>query len=437
VRSLYSHDELECMLPTMNYRLLAALLGLQLSLAQPRLPEPVVPEGFGLHLMRWNSAEDLDNTIAAGFKVVRLILSWSLVERQKGVYDFVTPGYDATVQRCADRGLRMMLEVGGRNRLYGSMHNEEAWRGLAAYARAASERYRGKGALWDIWNEPNFESFWEVTRKPRFGIVPTPAAPRDADDFAHMTALVAASLHAGDPTGIVVAPSTSEIRLERDYEEELFRSGLLDSIDAFAVHPYRKQPPDTSFGDYAALRLLMRRFGKEVPIVQGEWGYSLVNWDRTALTEETKAQFLVRMMLTSLYADVRVCLWHTLYDMKTTNERENNFGIMTVDHKPKPAYIAARTLNTTLAGYRYIERMDLGLFTDYDYALRFRKGTQVAIAFWTTEAQHQAVLPVGPGEGVLIDIMGNRRPVVWQTDGWEVDMTGSPQYLILKTGTDH
>ena len=66
--------------------------------------------------------------------------------------------------------------------------------------------------------------------------------------------------------------------------------------------------------------------------MQGEWGYSLVNWDRTTLTEETKAQFLVRMMLTSLYADVRVSLWHTLYDMKTANERENNFGIMTVDH---------------------------------------------------------------------------------------------------------
>lgn len=133
MRSLYSHDELEHMVPTMNHRLLAALLGLQLSLAQPRIPEPVVPEGFGLHLMRWSSAEDLDNTIAAGFKVVRLILSWSLVERRKGVYDFVTPGYDAMVQRCADRGLRMMLEVGGRNRLYASMHNEEAWRGLAAY----------------------------------------------------------------------------------------------------------------------------------------------------------------------------------------------------------------------------------------------------------------------------------------------------------------
>jgi hypothetical protein len=399
--------------------------------AQGRLPDLVAPDGFGLHLMRWSSAEDLDNTVAAGFKVVRLGMGWSTVERQKGVYDFVTPGYDGMVQRCTDRGLRMMLILGSRNRLYGSMRTEEARRGLAAYAKAAAQRYRGKNILWDIWNEPNFESFWEVTGKPRYGIRPTPASKQDAADFCKLVEVVSPAIKSADPTGIVLAPGTSEIRLERGYEAELFRNGLLQWIDAFSTHPYQKQPPEAAVADYNALRLLMRKYGREVPIVQGEWGYSLVNWDGTTLSEETKAQYLVRMMLTSLYAGIPVSLWHTLYDMNTANRRENNFGIMSADHQPKLAYAAAKTLNTSLAGYRFAARLDFGLFTDYDYALRFTKGADVTIAFWTMEEKHMATLPVGPGEGVLVELAGNRKAIAWQTDGLKVELSQSPQYLVM------
>ena len=399
--------------------------------AQGRLPDLVAPDGFGLHLMRWSSAEDLDSTVAAGFKMVRLGMGWSTVEREKGVYDFVTPGYDGMVQRCTDRGLRMMLILGSRNRLYGPMRTEEARRGLAAYAKAAAERYRGKSILWDIWNEPNFESFWEVTEKPRYGIRPTPASKGDAADFCKLVEAVSPAIKRADPTGILLAPGTSEIRLERGYEEELFRNGLLQWIDAFSTHPYQKQPPEAAVADYHALRLLMHKYGREVPIVQGEWGYSLVNWDRTTLSEDAKANYLVRMMLTSLYAGVPVSLWHTLYDMKTTNPRENNFGIMSVDHQPKLAFTAAKTLNTTLAGYRFAARLDFGLFTDYDYALRFTKGADEAIAFWTMEEKHPATLPVGPGEGVLVDLTGNRKAITWQTDGLKVELSQGPQYLVI------
>jgi hypothetical protein len=104
---------------------------------------------------------------------------------------------------------------------------------------------------------------------------------------------------------------------------------------------------------------------------------------------------------------------------------------MSVDHQPKLAYTAARTLNTTLAGYRFAARLDFGLFTDYDYALRFTRGADVAIAFWTMEGKHIATLPVGPGEGVLVDLAGNRKAIAWQTDGLKVELTQSPQYLVM------
>jgi hypothetical protein len=398
-----------------------------------QLPDLVIPEGFGLSISG-GSDEDLDKMSAVGLKVARKDLVWESIERQKGVYDFATRGYDAFVERCRKRGIRIMFILDYSNRLYEpvrSVRTEEGRKAFAAWAKAAAEHYRGSGILWEIWNEPNFSTFWRSDNPPRFGILPTPASTKDATDYCNLVGAVAPVVHAADPTGLVIAPATSEIRLERGYEEQCFRLGLLQWIDAFSVHPYRKQPPETAVGDYAMLRLLMRDHGRELPIVQSEWGYSRVNWDGSRLSEETKAQYLVRMMLSSLYARVPMCLWYTLYDGRTKNERENGFGIVAVDRKPNLSYTAARVLNTTLKGYRFDRRLDLGLFTDNDFALRFVKDGSEAIAFWTTEEQHQVTLPISPGEGTLSGWLGDASPVSWTTDGLKVPISSSPQYLLI------
>ncbi len=405
--------------------------------AAAQLSDLAIPEGFGFSLMGGGSDADLDNMSAIGFKVARRDLGWSRIERQKGVYDFAATGYDAFVERCRKRGIRIIFILDYSNRLYepkNSVQSEAGRQAFAAWAKAAAERYRGNGILWEIWNEPNF-NFWQSDNPPRYGIRPTPVSAKDIADYCKLVETVAPVVRAADPSGLVLAPATSEIRLERGYEEECFRLGLLKWIDAFSVHPYRKQPPETVAGDYAMLRLLMRDHGREVPIVQSEWGYSLVNWDRSALTEETKAQYFIRTMLVSLYARVQVCVWHTLYDSKTNSARENGFGIMTADRKPNLGYTAAKALNAALNGYRFDRRLDLGLFTDNDFALRLVKNGSMAIAFWTMEERHQATLPVGPGEGVLVDWTGNRKPIAWQTDGLKIELSQSPQYLLVKPGT--
>lgn len=251
--------------------------------ATAQLSDLTVPEGFGFSLMAGGSDEDLDNMSAIGFKVARRDLGWDRIERQKGVYDFANPGYDAFVERCRKRGIRIIFILDYSNRLCElkrSVQTEAGRQAFAAWAQAAAERYRGNGILWEIWNEPNF-NFWQSDNPPRFGIRPTPVSAKDIADYCKLVETVAPVVRSADPSGLVIAPATSEIRLERGYEEQSFRLGLLRWIDAFSVHPYRRQPPETVAGDYAMLRLLMRDHGRELPIVQTEWGYSLVNWDRS------------------------------------------------------------------------------------------------------------------------------------------------------------
>jgi hypothetical protein len=230
---------------------------------------------------------------------------------------------------------------------------------------------------------------------------------------------------------LVVAPATSGIPFE--WLAECFKLGLLEWIDALTVHPYRPKPPETVMEDYEKLRKLIKNYapeGKDIPIISGEWGYSLINWDKTQLSEQQQGQYLTRMFLINLYQGIPISIWYDWKDDGTDpNEREHHFGTMTHDLNPKPAYIAANVLAHNLDGFSISERMDLG---KSDFIFKLKKSNRGAMAIWTVGEEHKITLPIGKGEGVLIDMMGNEKSVSWDSKGLEVNLSHSPQYLIIE-----
>lgn len=79
-------------------------------------------------------------------------------------------GNDAELDRiaaagCLQRGIRPLYILDYGNSLYesGNTVRTTAGRaGFAAYARAAAAYFKGKGILWEIWNEPNGAQFWHA-----------------------------------------------------------------------------------------------------------------------------------------------------------------------------------------------------------------------------------------------------------------------------------
>ena len=57
-------------------------------LAAGALPELRVPDGFGVNIHFTGQPRDLDLIAEAGFRFIRMDLSWSGIEREEGVYDF-------------------------------------------------------------------------------------------------------------------------------------------------------------------------------------------------------------------------------------------------------------------------------------------------------------------------------------------------------------
>jgi polysaccharide biosynthesis protein PslG len=390
--------------------------------AGDRLPDLTLPEGLGINIHFTGNPRDLDLIAEAGFRFVRMDLAWAAIERQKGIYDFEKTGYDELTAGCEKRNIRILYILCYDNRLYEaerSVRTEEGRKAFAALAAAAARRYAGKRILWEIWNEPNIKQFW-VTQP-------------DVENYCRLAEATSAAIKQADPNALVVAPATSGIPF--GWLEDCFKLGLLNWVDALSVHPYRIQPPETVISEYGRLVELVARHapqGRRIPVLSGEWGYSLINWDNSRISEAQQGQYLPRMFLTNLAQAIPLSIWYDWKDDGTDpNEREHHFGIVTHDLQPKQAYLAAKTLTTTLAGFIVKERLNLG--SDRDFVLRLAKESSEAIAFWTTADSHDVTLPLKAGKGTIVGLLGAKTDTSWTTAGPKVALSQSPQYLITES----
>ena len=385
------------------------------------LPGPAIPDGFGVNIHFTGLPHDLHMIAEAGFKFIRMDLAWSRIEKAKGVYDFKGSGYDSLTLGCEELGIRILYILDYSNELYESdrsVRTEAGRKAFGDFAEAAAKRYAGKGILWEVWNEANIKQFW----------TPQPSV----DDYCKLVEAAASRIRNADPSGQVVAGATSGIPFE--WLEGCFKNGLLNWIDVLSVHPYRPQPPETVIQDYTKLRGLIARYapaGKQIPVISGEWGYSNINWDKTALTEQQQADYLVRMFLLNSYQNIPVSIW---YDWKNDgtdpNEREHQFGTVKHDLNPKAAYLAAKVLSSTLKGYSIKQKFDLG--DPNDFAFKLTSGNREAVAFWTLGEKHNVTLPIDPTEVTLVGIFGGKVIINWKTEYLNLRAEQSPQYLLIK-----
>lgn len=341
-------------------------------------------------------SRDLDLIAGAGFGWVRMDFTWSRIERERGRYDF-TP-YDELVDGLSSRGLRALFILDYSNRLYETERSVRTAAGREAFARfagTAAARYRGRGIRWEIWNEPNLEKFWS----------PQPGTA----DYLSLVRATAKAIHAADPEAMIAAPATSGFPWS--FLDELFEGGLLQVIDEVSVHPYRGQPPETVVGDYRRLRELVKRHlpdgGRTVEVISGEWGYS--NWHRgRPITPDLQGAYLARQFLTNLAAGIPLSIWYDWSNDGTdAKDPEHNFGTVTHDRKPKPAYLAARTLTTVLGPYRFSDRLAAGPL----HLLVFERtrnddheGSAIArhvLAAWGTGGASSLELDVGTYDGQI------------------------------------
>lgn len=397
-----------------------ATLAIAVSAVPRGVPEPVVPLPFGVNIHFTRAPrQELDLLADGGFRFIRMDFSWAHIEKQRGVYDF--SDYDVLVRDMTKRGIRILFILDYGNPLYDNAmapYTDEGRAAFARFASAAAKHYAGKGILWEIWNEPNILPFWR----------PKP----NVEDYAKLALVVIDAIRKADPNAFIVAPASSGFPW--DFMETLGQRGVLAKLDAVTVHPYRPQPPETAESDYRRLRLLLDRYSprKHLPILSGEWGYSDV-W--MGMDMQKQARYLPRQWLNNLANDVFLSIW---YDWKNDGEDpkepEHHFGTVYHDLRPKPAYISAKTLTSTLGGYRYLRR--IALPNPDDYLLLLRKGDELALAGWTTGDPHPITLSLPRLSVQIVEMMGKTRRVTVSGAPFVLDLSEQPQYVLIPAHAD-
>jgi hypothetical protein len=452
----------------------SALAALRIHAAEPHPSLPAIGslDGLGVNIHFTDPQPgELEMIAAAGFKWVRMDLTWAGIERKKGEYDFsacdrLVAALDKQKMRAVfilDYGNPLYAEPGDKHPFTSRAGTAEFSEAYAKWAVAAVSRYKGKGFIWEIWNEPNHAGFWKP--KPNeadyielvkataaalreAGLIRRDTLPRVPDQPAP-TITPEAATHATESGTrgsaslrgeAIIGPATSTIDLP--FLEECFKAGLLEYWAAVSVHPYRQKAPETVEDEYRSVRLLIRKYApkdKAIPILSGEWGYSTA-WPQLgkdeAAREEVQAKYLARMFLTNIANDIPLSIWYDWRDDgDDPKEAEHRFGLVRRPYHegrapvfdPKPAYQAAKTLTGQLAGMRFNKRI---AGTD-SHEFLFSRENETRIVTWRTGSERHGSASLLDFAKPLsaVDTFGNARKLAPDFSNGRSILYDAPIYM--------
>jgi len=388
----------------------------------------VVPDSIGVNIHFLNPEPgEMEMLAASGARWARMDFAWEATEKAPGQYDF--SAYDNLVNVLESHNISPYFIFDYANKIYDNgmaPYTEEGRQAFARWASAAVEHFQGRGIIWEMYNEPNFR-FWR----------PKP----NVHDYIVLALEVGEAIRITAPREVYVGPAVSLI--DFGFLQACFKAGLLNYWSAVSVHPYRQRDPESAAGEFRQLHQLIAAYaakGEQVPIIAGEWGYSST-WDWKGMDEAKQGKLLAREFLSNLACGVPLTIWYDWHeDSADPKDPEAHFGTVHFPYerdshpvyRPKPAYLALKTLTHVLDGYQYTKRLPVG--SADDYVLLFTKEKDVRLAAWTTSSAAQEVfIPASRGRVLITDHLGQSlKPPRPHKGKLGITLTDAPQYLAPK-----
>jgi hypothetical protein len=301
--------------------------------------------------LTWDiSTADFAPTQAAitdiGAGSVRLEFRWYEGEPRQDDYDTSTlDKWDRAMDVAEASGAEIIAMVhrapkwaSGQSTTYGTPQNVADY---ANFMRFLAERYRGRVAAWEIWNEQNSERFW-------------PTGP-DAAEYVQLLRAAYPAVKQADPSALVAFGGLAYSDFY--YVSQAYKAGAKGWFDVMTTHPYSDQfAPNAvwyaapgliamkSFTAYREVRKRMLGYGDDKPIWFTEFGWSTSTTSPKGVTHEQQASYLTSalcIMEQDPYVDVAV--WYNLRNNHWNDDAdswETQLGLMKTTFERKPAYDA-------------------------------------------------------------------------------------------------
>ncbi|MDX1412795.1 MAG: hypothetical protein R3293_01310 [Candidatus Promineifilaceae bacterium] len=287
-------------------------------------PEPVErvfksPE-YGVQVFMWWQPEMVEPDLALvdkmGFGWVKQKFAWREIEGlEKGKFDWYRP--DRIVDKVEKAGLNLVVRLDKQpfwsepaDNIFQDNGPPADMQDFGDFCGAVAERYQGRIAAYQVWNEPNLSREWG-DRSP------------NAAEYVELLKVCYQAIKKADPEAIVIsaglAPTGTNSELatpDTIFLQQMYDAGAAEYFDVLGANaPGYKAPPELApeeaespeygggrwfaFRRVEDLREIMVANGdgaKQVAILEMGWTLDEVNPDYAwfAVDEATQADYLVR-----------------------------------------------------------------------------------------------------------------------------------------------
>lgn len=290
----------------------------------------------------------LDRMAALGVRNVRVLIPWYDVEPDEGVYKW--DNIDRVVAAADKRGMGVLATV-THSPYWAVRPGDTPVTSPPAdpavfgdFAGLVAQRFAGKIAAYEVWNEPN----------GAIAFTPTPDAAR----YTELLKDAYAKIKAADPSvtvigGILGAVPTrpGESIDSPTFLQQMYDAGAHGYFDAIAFHPYQFTTPysqgldltGSPLNEVNAMRALMVAKGDGGKLIWAtEYGLATIapiTPADQAVTEEHQAAYIKDFIAAwSAQSFAGPMFIYTMQDKpQYTGSLEDSFGLYRADGTPKPA----------------------------------------------------------------------------------------------------
>ncbi|MCL1467699.1 glycosyl hydrolase [Argonema galeatum] len=271
-------------------------------------PSDLIPASFfGIHIHDDPATIPWSNVPFATWRLWDAYVAWPNLEPQKGEWRFER--LDKYLALAQKNKVEILLPL-SLSPTWASARPQERspyFPGAAAepkqiedwrnYVRTVATRYKGKIRYYQLWNEPNYKTFYTGTVEQMVTL------SREAYQILKQV----------DPSITVVSPSATTYQDEdTSWVEEYFAKGGGNYADAIAYHFYVKkgQKPEKIIPLITTVKEIMAKYGlSHKPLWNTEAG-----WDRKMLSSDREqAAYLVRAYILNWTAGVSRFYYYGLH----------------------------------------------------------------------------------------------------------------------------
>lgn len=304
------------------------------------------------HYTKDERALVLDQLVAAGATWVRVDLGWAMLQPRPGRFDqeWAVPLVDEVMDQLRERNLKVDVMF-WLTPAWATSEQDPARAPYTSpddprdYSRALARAVRRWGDVvdaWEVWNEPNLDSFYAGTSPKKYAKLLCPAAR---------------AVHRNDKQARVVFGGL--MYSDDKWLRRAYRAGVGGCFDVMAVHSYQapsdESPAAVDDGEVwnlthlDAVRKTMLAHGDRLPVWVTEFGWSVhanlldigvdpSPWLR-GVTEAQQAEF-AREALILMGADfpyVKVAFWYKdAVDETSSDEHQEGYALLDANLQPRP-----------------------------------------------------------------------------------------------------